>query len=163
MLRHRQQTKWLLTSMFSRILTVTTSSLRRPISTSVKKVTRSNFEATLKKLRLDVRESDFIAIDLEMTGVTSAPWRESFPFDDFEVQYLKLKDSAEKFGIMQFGVCPFRWDHTKKFFVANPLVKIFLKIHPIINGLFISIHYSRFESGTFGQVFSIFCFVFYFK
>lgn len=128
MLRRRQQTKLLLTSMLTKTLVLTASSLRRAISTSVKKVTRSNFEATLEKLRADVRESDFVAIDLEMTGVTSAPWRESFAFDDFEVQYLKLKDSAEKFGIMQFGVCPFRWDRNKKSFVANPFVKIFFKI-----------------------------------
>lgn len=114
--------------MLTKTLVLTASSLRRAISTSVKKVTRSNFEATLEKLRADVRESDFVAIDLEMTGVTSAPWRESFAFDDFEVQYLKLKDSAETFGIMQFGVCPFRWDHNKKSFVANPFVKIFFKI-----------------------------------
>ncbi|WMV57388.1 hypothetical protein MTR67_050773, partial [Solanum verrucosum] len=26
-------------------------------------------------------DADFVVVDLEMTGVTSAPWRESFDFD----------------------------------------------------------------------------------
>ncbi|KAG6521395.1 hypothetical protein ZIOFF_018512 [Zingiber officinale] len=69
-------------------------------------VTRSNFNAALEGLRACVEESDFVAVDLEMTGVTSAPWRDSFEFDRSNVRYLKLKDSAKKFAVVQFGVCP---------------------------------------------------------
>ncbi|WOL12099.1 poly(A)-specific ribonuclease PARN [Canna indica] len=87
---------------------------------AVKKVTRSNFEAALEDLRTRVRESDFVAVDIEMTGVTSAPWRDSFEFDRSDVRYLKLKDSAEKFAVVQFGVCPFRWEASQSSFVAHP-------------------------------------------
>lgn len=87
---------------------------------AVKKVTKSNFETALEELRVRVREADFVAIDLEMTGVTSAPWREAFEFDRSDVRYLKVKDSAEKFAVVQFGVCPFRWDGVKGSFVAHP-------------------------------------------
>ncbi|XP_042397173.1 uncharacterized protein LOC121987417 isoform X6 [Zingiber officinale] len=76
-------------------------------------VTRSNFNAALEGLRACVEESDFVVVDLEMTGVTSAPWRNSFEFDRSDVRYLKLKDSVEKFAVVQFGVCPFRWDSSK--------------------------------------------------
>ncbi|CAA6672445.1 unnamed protein product [Spirodela intermedia] len=87
---------------------------------AVKKVTKSNFTSALEELRAQVRASDFVAVDLEMTGVTSAPWREAFEFDRSDVRYSKVKDSAEKFAVVQFGVCPFRWDDTKESFVAHP-------------------------------------------
>lgn len=87
---------------------------------ALKNVTKSNFESALNGLRRHVKDADFVAVDLEMTGVTSAPWRESFEFDRFDVQYLKVKDSAEKFAVVQFGVCPFRWDREKQSFIAHP-------------------------------------------
>lgn len=87
---------------------------------ALKNVTKSNFEAALAELRRHVRESDFVSIDLEMTGITSAPWRESLEFDRPDIQYLKIKDSAQKFAVVQFGVCPFRWDPHSSSFVAQP-------------------------------------------
>ncbi|KAG9143222.1 hypothetical protein Leryth_010144 [Lithospermum erythrorhizon] len=89
-------------------------------SFTIKNVTKSNFEAALTDLRGHVKGADFVAIDLEMTGVISAPWRESFDFDRFDIQYLKVKDSADKFAVVQFGVCPFRWDPLKASFIAHP-------------------------------------------
>lgn len=101
--------------------------LLRPFSSAaaagdvaVKKVTRSNFEPALEDLRARVRESDFVAVDLEMTGVTSAPWRDFFEFDRSDVRYFKVKDSAEKFAVVQFGVSPFRWDPSIGSFIAHP-------------------------------------------
>uniref|UniRef100_A0A2P2NHN3 Uncharacterized protein MANES_03G141900 n=1 Tax=Rhizophora mucronata TaxID=61149 RepID=A0A2P2NHN3_RHIMU len=55
-----------------------------------------------------------------MTGVTSAPWRDSCEFDRFDIRYLKVKDSAEKFAVVQFGVCPFRWDAHRNSFISHP-------------------------------------------
>ncbi|XP_021905805.1 poly(A)-specific ribonuclease PARN [Carica papaya] len=125
--------RWPLRS-FSRALarahsTTTTSSPKPPSPPNgtagaapfpLKQVTKSNFEAALADLRTHVRSADFVAIDLEMTGITSAPWRESFEFDRFDVRYLKVKDSAEKFAVVQFGVCPFRWDPLKNSFISHP-------------------------------------------
>ncbi|TMW95940.1 hypothetical protein EJD97_008138 [Solanum chilense] len=97
---------------------------RRTLSSSssfdIKNVTKSNFESALKDLRGLLRDADFVAVDLEMTGVTSAPWRESFDYDRYDISYLKVKDSAEKFAVVQFGVCPFRWDPHKQSFIAHP-------------------------------------------
>lgn len=90
------------------------------VNVALKNVTKSNFEAALAELRRHVREADFVSIDLEMTGITSAPWRELFEFDRPDIQYLKIKDSAQKFAVVQFGVCPFRWDPHSSSFVAHP-------------------------------------------
>ncbi|KAJ0101365.1 hypothetical protein Patl1_03932 [Pistacia atlantica] len=86
----------------------------------LKHVTKSNFDSALSSLRHHIRSADFVAVDLEMTGVTSAPWRDSFEFDRYDVHYLKVKDSAEKFAVVQFGVCPFRWDPLNRSFIAHP-------------------------------------------
>ncbi|KAF8060411.1 hypothetical protein N665_1217s0014 [Sinapis alba] len=86
----------------------------------LKHVTKSNFETTLNDLSRHVKAADFVAIDLEMTGVTSAPWRDSLEFDRYDVRYLKVKDSAEKFAVVQFGVCPFRWDSPTQSFISHP-------------------------------------------
>ncbi|CAN0896836.1 Poly(A)-specific ribonuclease PARN [Linum grandiflorum] len=86
----------------------------------LKHVTKSNFESSLAELTTHVRAADFVAIDLEMTGVTSSAWRESFEFDRPDVRYLKVKDSADKFAVVQFGVSPFRWDPQRDSFVAHP-------------------------------------------
>ncbi|XP_008808745.1 poly(A)-specific ribonuclease PARN-like isoform X2 [Phoenix dactylifera] len=126
------RSRWLI-SAFSRTLTLACShpvhcrrfsssatAAAATTAVAVKKVTKSNFEPALEDLRLRVREADFVAIDLEMTGITSAPWRDAFEFDRSDVRYLKVKDSAEKFAVVQFGVCPFRWDGAKGSFIAHP-------------------------------------------
>ncbi|XP_058115250.1 poly(A)-specific ribonuclease PARN isoform X2 [Magnolia sinica] len=111
---------------FSKTLTLarSRSSHRRFSSESstfaLKTVTRSNFDSSLDDLRRHVRAADFVSVDIEMTGITSAPWRESLEFDRSDVRYLKVKDSAEKFAAVQFGVCPFRWDGLKESFIAHP-------------------------------------------
>nr|CAB3487323.1 unnamed protein product [Digitaria exilis] len=87
---------------------------------SVKQVTRGNMAEALEELRARVRDAAFVGIDLEMSGVTSAPWRDTFELDRDDVRYLKLRDSAERFAALQLGVCPFRWDHAKSAFVAHP-------------------------------------------
>ncbi|KAK9144950.1 hypothetical protein Sjap_004853 [Stephania japonica] len=86
----------------------------------VKKITRKNFNSALIDLRHQVREADFVSVDLEMTGVTTAPWRESLVFDRFDILYLKIKDSVENFAVVQFGICPFCWDASKDSFIAHP-------------------------------------------
>ncbi|KAH9607669.1 hypothetical protein KSS87_011638 [Heliosperma pusillum] len=108
-----------LSSFLRRTLTSSSTS-SSPNSFSLKNVTKSNFDETLIDLTAHVKSADFVAIDLEMTGITSSPWRESFEFDRHDVRYLKVKDSVEKFAVVQFGVCPFRWDPLQHSFIAHP-------------------------------------------
>ena len=116
-------TPFSLSSYLLRTLTTSSSSIT---NFSLKNVTKSNFDETLLNLTTHVKDADFVAIDLEMTGVTSSPWREAFEFDRSDIQYLKVKDSAEKFAVLQFGVCPFRFDSLRNSFVAHPLVSLYL-------------------------------------
>ena len=92
----------------------------------VKQVTRGNLAEALDELRGRVREAAFVGLDLEMSGVTSAPWRDTFQLDRDDVRYFKLRDSAERFAALQLGVCPFRWDPAKSAFVAHPYVLLCL-------------------------------------
>lgn len=122
---------WGLSRALSRALSSSSSASSEP-SFPLKHVTRSNFESAVAELRSHVRAADFVAIDLEMTGITSAPWRESLEFDRSDVRYLKVKDSVEKFAVVQFGVCPFIWDSSKQSFIARPYVSLswfYLSIH----------------------------------
>ncbi|PSS06020.1 Poly(A)-specific ribonuclease [Actinidia chinensis var. chinensis] len=116
----RVLSKTLTLASHTRSLCSSTTTSSPSTTFSLKNVTKSNFESALTDLRCLVRDADFVSIDLEMTGVTSAPWRESLECDRFDIRYLKTKDSAEKFAVVQFGVCPFRWDRSKQSFVAHP-------------------------------------------
>jgi poly(A)-specific ribonuclease len=91
---------------------------------AVKQVTRGNLVESLEELRVRVREATFVGIDLEMSGVTSAPWRDTFELGRSDVRYLKLRDSVQRFAALQLGVCPFRWDPAKSAFVAHPCVAL---------------------------------------
>ena len=121
MVRALSKTLTLASQTRSLCSSTTTSS---PSTFSLKNVTKSNFESVLGDLRCLVRVADFVSINLEMTGVTSAPWRESLDCDRFDVRYLKAKDSAVKFAIVQFGVCPFLWDRSKQSFVSHRSVLV---------------------------------------
>ncbi|OAY75352.1 Poly(A)-specific ribonuclease PARN [Ananas comosus] len=131
MMTTRRRSEWRLVWACSRTLTLTlTLGPSRPISSgeaggsgggaAVKKVTRWNFAEALEGLRARVREADFVAVDLEMTGVTTAPWRDAFEFDRPDVRYLKLRDSARSFAVVQLGVCPFRFHAATSSFRAHP-------------------------------------------
>ncbi|KAK4278288.1 hypothetical protein QN277_016153 [Acacia crassicarpa] len=118
-MKAQKATGWALARAFS---SASSASILQPSGSAfpLKTVTKANFEVSLAELRHHVRASDFVAIDLEMTGITSAPWRESFEFDRSDIRYLKVKDSADKFAVVQVGVCPFRWDSATQLFVSYP-------------------------------------------
>ncbi|KAJ7562335.1 hypothetical protein O6H91_03G065000 [Diphasiastrum complanatum] len=83
-------------------------------------VTRKNFKEALEQLKKQVQAADFVALDLEMTGVLSAPWRRNIELDTLNTRYYNLKDSAEKFQVLQCGVCPFQWDKAGNKYIAHP-------------------------------------------
>ncbi|KAF6162394.1 hypothetical protein GIB67_012542 [Kingdonia uniflora] len=77
-------------------------------SQTVKQVTKSNFHESLNDLKTQIHNSDYIAISSKKTGIFSSPWKRFLPFIDTpETAYLKAKESAEKYQILQFSVCPF--------------------------------------------------------
>ncbi|KAH9550739.1 hypothetical protein CY35_10G087300 [Sphagnum magellanicum] len=83
-------------------------------------VSKRNFGEAYEQLKGYLQKADFVAIDLEMTGVESTMWRRNLEMDTCETRYQNLKHSAEKFAVWQCGVCPFRWDESGKKFIAFP-------------------------------------------
>ncbi|PNY11308.1 poly(A)-specific ribonuclease PARN-like protein, partial [Trifolium pratense] len=93
------------------------------VSTSkwkVKQVTTSNFNESLEEIKTHISSSDFIAISMEKTGSSSTtPWHRVQPFDTAETAYLKASQSAQRFQLLQFAVCPFSVTDSNNF-VAHP-------------------------------------------
>ncbi|KAG0616179.1 hypothetical protein M758_5G096300 [Ceratodon purpureus] len=87
---------------------------------SMANVTRRNFAESLEQLKGQLSGADFVAVDLEMTGVESTKWRRNLELDSYETRYQNLKHSAEKFAVWQCGVCPFKWNAEQKKWVAYP-------------------------------------------
>lgn len=83
-------------------------------------VTRRNFAESLEQLKVQLSGADFVAVDLEMTGVESTKWRRNWDLDSYETRYQNLKHSAEKFAVWQCGVCPFKWNEAEKKWIAYP-------------------------------------------
>lgn len=77
-------------------------------------MTKSNLKSAIEQVTEDIQNADFISVSLQSTGSHGAPWRRILPFDTSETAYYKAKDSAEKFQLLQFAVCPFKWASDSK-------------------------------------------------
>ncbi|XP_008799184.1 poly(A)-specific ribonuclease PARN-like isoform X1 [Phoenix dactylifera] len=86
---------------------------------AVKQITKSNFSAALQQIKVHIQDADFIAVSSQKTGDLAAssshryPWRRILPIDIAETAYLKAKLAAETFELLQFAVCPFRFQGSK--------------------------------------------------
>jgi hypothetical protein len=73
-------------------------------------VTTENFPDSLIELEAAIHECDFVAIDTELTGLRSSK-EEKVRFLDTQAEYyLRLRESARKFLVIQYGICTFQWD-----------------------------------------------------
>ncbi|PVU92325.1 hypothetical protein BB561_003894 [Smittium simulii] len=71
-------------------------------------VIKDNFPLILPKFEKQLQECSIISLDLELTGLWENELTKTFKFDDFELRYKKLKKIAEKFQIIQVGICLFQ-------------------------------------------------------
>ncbi|KAJ2080453.1 hypothetical protein H4R24_003064 [Coemansia sp. RSA 988] len=72
-------------------------------------VTKDNFEKALKEFEAAVTQSDFVAMDMEMTGLYETKELQPNRLDTLDERYAKLKRSVELYGVIQVGVCLFTW------------------------------------------------------
>ncbi|PIA17318.1 ribonuclease CAF1 [Coemansia reversa NRRL 1564] len=72
-------------------------------------VTKDNFEKALKEFEAAIAESDFAAIDMEMTGLYESKEHQPSHLDTLDERYAKLKRSVELYGVIQVGICLFTW------------------------------------------------------
>ncbi|KAG8371668.1 hypothetical protein BUALT_Bualt13G0112200 [Buddleja alternifolia] len=108
--------------LFKRFLCTQTAARhrdRRRHRWPVKQVTKSNFSEALAEIKECIFNSDFVAVSLEKTGGSSAPWQRIIPIDTAETAYVKAKHNAERFQILQFAVCPFSVKASNKL-IAHP-------------------------------------------
>jgi hypothetical protein len=78
-----------------------------------------------------IKEADFVAFDLDLTGLASAPWREPMELDTRNTIYANVKHSAENFLVVQVGLCPFQWVAEAGHFKVSPFkFQIFPRLKP---------------------------------
>lgn len=74
-------------------------------------VTRSNFKAALPEMEAAIRDSIFLAIDGEFTGLSAD--RGNSPLDLPSERVARARDTAERFLLVQFGLATFHYDQQK--------------------------------------------------
>lgn len=72
-------------------------------------ITAQAFVGELPRIKQDIENCDFIAIDAEFTGI-SLPNCESTLYDSLQERYSKMRKIATSFMINQFGFSTFTWD-----------------------------------------------------
>uniref|UniRef100_A0A1X7VK92 Uncharacterized protein n=1 Tax=Amphimedon queenslandica TaxID=400682 RepID=A0A1X7VK92_AMPQE len=82
-------------------------------------VVRSNFSSALLSIEALVKESAFIAIDTEFTGLSTNESDNRSLFDTIESRYAKLRRTAHSFTICQFGMSVFISDPEMKHYTAH--------------------------------------------
>ncbi|KAJ1826580.1 hypothetical protein LPJ56_002108 [Coemansia sp. RSA 2599] len=72
-------------------------------------VTRDNFAKALREFKESIAGCDFVAMDMEMTGLYESKQLTPNRQDTSDERYAKLKRSVESYGVAQVGICLFTW------------------------------------------------------
>ena len=84
-------------------------------------VNRRNFREVFDNdIKPAIDSCDFLAFDLEFTGLHSAKFRRHLDVDSMETRYLGVKNSAENFTLLQFGLCAMTWVGQSSSYIAKP-------------------------------------------
>lgn len=82
-------------------------------------VNRSNFFEKLPEIERSIAECDFLALDLEMTGLTSGKMERQKPWDSAQQRYTKVRDGATVICPTQFGLCTFKFNKDTQTYVRE--------------------------------------------
>jgi hypothetical protein len=94
-------------------------------------VSQLNFDKVLPQVLADIASASCIAIDTELTGLTTESGLRPHTFDSIDSRYACLRNAA-KFGVIQYGVCPFIADPDTGAFIAKPYTFLTLpRVSPI--------------------------------
>ena len=97
-----------------------------------------DFYTLLPDLQKAVSEAEFIAIDLEFSGLSSGGRElEAMPFDTPRQYYEKVYQRSLDFLPLQLGACIFHYDSDKDRLALNCLVEI-NDSHPIVLFIIVS-------------------------
>ncbi|KAI5821013.1 CAF1 family ribonuclease-domain-containing protein [Pyronema omphalodes] len=86
-------------------------------------VTKELFEceryALLREIKAEIKEADFVSIDLEFSGVSKTPSPHGRKHT-LEERYKQSKEAASKYQVLQLGICIVRFDKKEKTFITRP-------------------------------------------
>lgn len=88
--------------------------LSPPLRSSMMEVVKTNFDVRLPEIVEAINEADFVAIDMELTGIGGSNDIRLLPIDTPTHRYSKYRASAQSYKPNQFGLCTFRWDSDRK-------------------------------------------------
>eukprot|EP00011_Vannellida_sp_DIVA3-517-6-12_P015107 CAMPEP_0114615568 /NCGR_PEP_ID=MMETSP0168-20121206/6231_1 /TAXON_ID=95228 ORGANISM="Vannella sp., Strain DIVA3 517/6/12" /NCGR_SAMPLE_ID=MMETSP0168 /ASSEMBLY_ACC=CAM_ASM_000044 /LENGTH=530 /DNA_ID=CAMNT_0001826641 /DNA_START=125 /DNA_END=1714 /DNA_ORIENTATION=+ len=83
-------------------------------------VTADNFAALLPRMEAALAACDFVAFDLEMTGLHAAGHAKPTKFDPPHDRYATARESARNFLPVQLGLCAFSWNAAAEQYEAVP-------------------------------------------
>ncbi|OLY85580.1 Poly(A)-specific ribonuclease PARN [Smittium mucronatum] len=69
--------------------------------------TKDNFDKAKYDFEKNLEKATLISIDLEMSGLWDSFYSKVNSIDNMQMKYEKIRSAAEKFQILQFGVCTF--------------------------------------------------------
>lgn len=81
---------------------------------------KDNFDAVLPTVIDSIKRSSFVAIDTELTGLSTASWLGSSQVDSLDSRYARSKTAATKIGVVQFGICCFEYDSLTNTLTSRP-------------------------------------------
>ncbi|GAA5813345.1 hypothetical protein MFLAVUS_006822 [Mucor flavus] len=81
-------------------------------------ISRHQFAQKLSSVEKAIKECDVIAIDTELSGLH----RPYTPVRLYSMKdrYVEYKEATERFLIIQFGMCTFKWDEPSGRYIAKP-------------------------------------------
>ncbi|KAF2197942.1 CAF1-domain-containing protein [Delitschia confertaspora ATCC 74209] len=89
-----------------------------------------SFPSRLIDILEAISEADFVSIDLEMSGVPSRARGDNRGMQTLEMRYAELKESAEKYQVLQVGVTCCKFDILKDHYILRPYN---INISPLIS------------------------------
>ncbi|KAI9257421.1 ribonuclease H-like domain-containing protein [Sporodiniella umbellata] len=85
---------------------------------TVMEIPRQQFSEKLSEIEKAIKECDVIAIDTELSGLHRPTT--SKRLYSLEDRYIEYKEATERFIIIQFGFCAFKWDAPSGRYIAKP-------------------------------------------
>jgi poly(A)-specific ribonuclease len=83
-------------------------------------VTKENFGSILPSVLEAIESSDFIAFDLEFTGLGMDKNDRIHVMDTSQERYEKTARICSQFLPLQVGICTFKYNDKEDFYVAKP-------------------------------------------
>lgn len=77
-------------------------------------VTRDNFNSLLPSILHLIKESEFVSIDTELSGLAYGAEGKYQYYDTPEIRYKRLCSSANNYALLQYGISTWKWQSRSK-------------------------------------------------